>query len=231
MENKPAKNDLGLAGIVLAGGKSTRLGQDKAGIVFSGASLLCRTVDLLRRHCSTVCVVGRNPANECAARAGRDLDNDLPWLLDLVPGCGPAGGIATALKVLQRPCLVLSCDLPLMDDATVTRLIRGRTEKPEQAVMTTFQQQETGYIEALTAIYELEALPLLETALARRLFQLNRILSEPLRHHLPYRRNEAIPFFNVNHPADLSLLRTLEFFHSARPASGAAAPGAVPPPG
>ena len=77
--------------------------------------------------------------------------------------------------------------------------------------MTTFRQVETGYIEALVAVYEPEVLPLLEVAFADKLFQLNRIVPDPLRHHLPYRRDEAAPFFNVNHPADLSLLRTLEF--------------------
>lgn len=190
-----------LAGIVLAGGKSTRLGQDKAGIVFSGASLLCRAVELLRHHCGTVYVVGRNP---------RECGIDVPWLLDMVTGCGPAGGIATALKTLQLPCLVLSCDLPLMDNPTVRRLIRGWCNKPGHALLTTFQQVETGYIEALASIYEVAALPHLEQAFSERLYQLNRIFPEHVRHHLSYRRCEATPFFNINHPADLSLLRTLE---------------------
>ncbi len=217
-----------LAGVVLAGGKSTRLGQDKAGIVFSGASLLSRTVGLLRRHCATVCVAGRNPAAGWSLRASQDMD--VPWFLDQIPGCGPAGGIATALKQVQRSCLVLSCDLPLMDDATLSRLIQGRATRPPQAVMTTFRQEETGYIEALVAIYEMAALPRLEAALANRLFQLNRILPESIRHHLPYSRSEAVPFFNVNHPADLSLLRTLEFFRSDISMPGAATQEIFVPP-
>lgn len=190
------------AGVVLAGGKSVRLGQDKAGIVYSGASLLSRAVDLLGRHCPEVFVAGRDP-RECGV--------DAPWFPDMIPGCGPAGGVATALKTLQRPCLVLSCDLSLMDDRTLRRLLRGWEQRPEQTLVTTFRQEDTGFIEALTAVYEVPALPLLERALAVSLYQLNRIFPEHLRHHLPYSRAEAAPFFNVNHPADLSLLRTLEF--------------------
>lgn len=195
------------AGVVLAGGKSTRLGQDKTEIVFAGVSLLWRAVALLRRHCESVMVVGRKAPD---AYPGGGHQN-VPWLLDKVPGCGPAGGIATALKALQRPCLILSCDLPLMNDVMIGRLLQGRQVRPQSALMTTFRQVETGYIEALVAVYEPEVLPHLEAAFSNKLFQLNRIVPEPLRHHLPYRRDEAAPFFNVNYPADLSLLRTLEF--------------------
>lgn len=210
-EKKTSFNTSAPAGVVLAGGRSARLGQDKADIVYCGATLLGRAVELLRRHCDTVCVVGRNPAPQLPVNDKRTKDRNVSWLLDLVPGRGPAGGVATALKTLQRPCLVLSCDLPLMDDATLRRLLQGRTERPEHALMTTFRQAETGYIEALVAVYEVEALPRIEAAFADDLYQLNRILPEPVRHHLPYRREEAVPFFNLNHPSDLSLLRTLEF--------------------
>ena len=190
-----------LTGVVLAGGKSSRLGHDKTRIVFSGVSLLSRSVDLLKRHCGMVSIVGRLP---------KDHGLNVRSFLDSVPGYGPAGGIATALRELGRPCLVLSCDLPLMDDQTLRRLKAGWLERPDAALMTTFQQEDTGFIEALVAIYEPEALPLLEQAFDQGLYQLNRILTGPMRHHLPYPRSEATPFFNVNHPADLSLLRHLE---------------------
>ncbi|SDB37033.1 molybdopterin-guanine dinucleotide biosynthesis protein A [Desulfonatronum thiosulfatophilum] len=189
------------AGIVLAGGKSTRLGHDKAQIVFSGSNLLSRTVDLLKRHCSAVHIAGRTSAEHGL---------NVPSFPDSVAGYGPAGGIATMLRLLQQPCLVLSCDLPLMNDLMLRRLTNGWREKPDTALMTTFQQEDTGYIEALVAIYEPQALPLLEQAFVDGLFQLNRILPEHLRHHLPYPRSEATPFFNVNHPADLSMLRQME---------------------
>jgi molybdenum cofactor guanylyltransferase len=190
-----------VAGVVLAGGKSSRLGQDKTRIVFSGASLLVRAVDLLKRHCPTVCVVGRSTALDAPG---------VRCYADHEPGRGPAGGIATALRILKQPCLVLSCDLPLMDDRTIRRLLAGWHAKPEQALMTTFQQVETGYIEALVSVYEPLALPRLEQAFAQSLYQLNRILPQAVRHHLPYLRSEATAFFNVNHPADLSMLRSME---------------------
>ncbi len=190
-----------LAGIILAGGKSTRLGHDKARIIFSGASLLSRAVDLLKRHCPSVYIVGRT---------FDEHGLNIPSFLDLVPGCGPAGGIATILRELRQPCLVLSCDLPLMDDRMLRRLRAGWREKPDHALMTTFQQEDTGFIESLVAIYEPQALPLLEQAFTQGLYQLNRILPSELRHHLPYPHSEATPFFNINHPADLSMLRQLE---------------------
>lgn len=215
----PASDDASLAGVVLAGGKSTRLGQDKADIVFSGITLLDRAVKLLKGHCSTVCVVGRSSPLDCTGSERGAGHGGVSWVMDMVTGHGPAGGVATALKVLHRPCLVLSCDLPLMDGSTLQRLIKARNERPQGALMTAFMQVETGYIEALVAIYEMEALPLLEAALEKGQFQLNRIVPEARRHHLPYSRDEAVPFFNVNHPAELSLLRTMEFSRMGNMAS------------
>lgn len=206
--------DGSLAGIVLAGGRSSRLGHDKTRIVYSGVSLLSRSVDLLKRHCDVVHVVGRLP---------EDHGLNVPSFLDDVPGRGPGGGIVTALRRLGRSCLVLSCDLPLMEDQTLRRLKTGWREKPDTALMTTFQQEDTGYIEALVAVYEPAALPLLDRAFEQGLYQLNRILTEPMRHHIPYPRSEATPFFNVNHPADLSLLRRLE--NAAHGCGGGASAG------
>lgn len=205
--NVPEPDSSSPVGIILAGGKSTRLGLDKTELLFLGESLLWRTAALLRRHCESVMIVGRRPGGTC-----RDCKvEELPWLLDETPGRGPAGGVATALKAARRPCLVLACDLPRMDDATVRRLLHGRQDRGASTLMTTFRQVETGYVEALVAVYEPEALPLLEAAFVKRLFQLNRIFPASVRHHLPYRRHEADSFFNVNLPTDLALLRSLEF--------------------
>lgn len=188
-------------GVVLAGGKSTRLGRDKAFVAWRGDDLLGQAVRRLRGILPEVWVVGRDPAAHAL---------EIPWLLDEVPGLGPAGGVLTVLKRLGRACLVTSCDLPLLTDEILVALLAAWRKRPSDRVMTTFLQTETGYIESLVAVYEPEAAQIIETSLARGVRKLSTIFTPQLRHHIPYSKDDAMPFFNVNFPADLAVLRTLE---------------------
>lgn len=190
-----------LVGVVLAGGKSKRLGRDKARVEFAGQDLLNRAVTQLQRMVSDVWVVGRDPQTHGL---------NVPWMMDETPGLGPAGGILTALRKLKRPLLVISCDLPLLDDATLKRLMSERDRRPNSALMTTWLQKETGYIEALVAIYEPGARYLLEEALTCGLHKLSVIIPPEVRHHLLYSTQDARPFFNINYPADLRVMQELD---------------------
>jgi molybdopterin-guanine dinucleotide biosynthesis protein A len=84
-------------GFVLAGGRSVRMGRDKADLEWHGRTLLEHMVTLLSCVTDRVQVVGRPPLN------------------DLVPGRGPLGGIATALEVSDLDAnLVVAVDLPFL---------------------------------------------------------------------------------------------------------------------
>ena len=181
-----------MIGVVLAGGRSTRLGQDKVRLRLpgDGRDMLARTADLL------------------AACRAPDADEEtlaLPGIRsipDAKPGLGPLGGVWSALRELRQPILVLSCDLPFMDVPTLRRLIDARGARPPEALMTTFQQAETGFIEALVSIYEPACLPFFEEARARNLRQLNLVIPEKLHSRVVYTRAEALPFFNINFPGE-----------------------------
>ncbi|MFP5239023.1 MAG: molybdenum cofactor guanylyltransferase [Acidobacteriota bacterium] len=181
--------------VVLAGGKSRRLGRDKAAVVVDGQPMLARMVRLAGNFCPAVAVSGRDPA---------PLVQGVPWFLDAQTGLGPLGGIVTALERYGTACLVLSCDLPLLDSATLEILLAAWRSRPKHAVMTTFQQIETGFIEALVAIYEPQAAPLLRRASEEGCRKLSRAIPAALRHVVMYSTADARPFFNVNTPADLA---------------------------
>lgn len=84
-----------LTGFVLAGGKSTRMGRDKAALDWHGRTLLEHMVGLLSEAADQVHVVGRD---------------QLP---DRLPGLGPLSGIATALEFTSTDAnLVIAVDLP-----------------------------------------------------------------------------------------------------------------------
>jgi len=88
-----------ILGLVLAGGRSSRFGSDKALAEWNGQSLLARAVDQLSGWCEQVVIVGRQ-------------EGPAPCLPDWPrPGMGPLGGIAVALRLAQDEGYeaVLSC--------------------------------------------------------------------------------------------------------------------------
>ena len=200
--------ECGLKGLVLAGGKSSRLGRDKVTVPVSGVSLLSRTAHLAKRFCGEVYVSGRDPG---------PMQVSFPWLADDVPGMGPMGGILTGLDKLGSTLLVLACDLPMLNETTLDRLLDAHLRRPPSAVMTTFRQVETGYIESLVAVYEPGAAPYLRQSGRSGLYKLSRAVPEAVRHHVDYSQAESSVFFNINYPADLALFQRVEAMQAANP--------------
>ena len=186
-----------LTGVVLAGGLSSRLGRDKAKIRLvhgEEPDFLARAAGVLAACCNRVVVVGRtHPAYECYP--------------DAAPGNGPVGGIATALEICGSACLVLSCDLPFMEPGVLERLIACRTGRPAASLSTAYRQKDTGHVEALVAIYEKEALPYFQACLREGKFKISHAVPLARQHFLEYTADEALPFFNINYPADLLVAR------------------------
>ena len=195
-----------VAGVVLAGGLSSRLGQEKALLRVHGQEhpdLLRRTHNLLTAllpRCWVACRPDRpRPGYDC--------------IFDQVEGLGPFSGVHAALRAAAErgfaAVLALSCDLPFMDEATLRRWLTARETAPAGRLLTTFCQRETGFIEALTAVYEVAALPLFDAALAHGERKLSRIIPQERQERIFYSQTEALPFFNINYPADLELVRRL----------------------
>ncbi|WP_029458784.1 molybdenum cofactor guanylyltransferase [Solidesulfovibrio alcoholivorans] len=191
-------------GVILAGGKSSRMGRDKAWLSFFGQPMLARVASVVQNVTGELCVSGRDPAV---------FGIHAPWLPDVLSGQGPAGGVLTVLEATGRSCLVVSCDLPFLDEATLARLVAAWRNRPAGARMTTYRIADTGYVESLVAIYDPEGAPLLRESLARGQRRLSAIFPESLRCHIDYDkadRDTARAFFNVNAPPDLLLARDME---------------------
>jgi molybdopterin-guanine dinucleotide biosynthesis protein A len=91
-------------GVVLAGGRSSRMGRDKALIEVDGRSLLDRALDKLEPHVQELLVIG-DPLKY--GHVG-------PFVFaDDIPGVGPLGGLVTAMRYASHDrMLVLACDMP-----------------------------------------------------------------------------------------------------------------------
>lgn len=104
---KPDQEQSGAEGFVLAGGRSTRMGQDKVLLPLAGRSLLEIALDKLR-----VLPLAGAP-RIVAVRS--DLSSHAAVIADLQPGCGPLSGIEAALAATAQPLNVfLPVDLPLL---------------------------------------------------------------------------------------------------------------------
>ena len=147
-----------LKGLVLSGGRSTRMKQDKAVLAYGGQTQLDRAMQLLRGKVSAVFVSVRpDQANEPArARYAQIVDGEGVQ--------GPIAGIRAAQAAdPEAAWLVLACDLPQLDAATLDTLIAARD--PARTA-TAFRSSHDGLPEPLCANFEPRSAPLLETFLA-----------------------------------------------------------------
>jgi molybdopterin-guanine dinucleotide biosynthesis protein A len=148
-----------LYGLVLTGGRSRRMQRDKANLEYAGKSQLERAMQLLTPLVARCFVSARTDQLEDPRRAAYDT------IVDVLPNLGPMGGIHAALHAYPD-CgwLVLACDLPFLDTATLQHLIAHRAST---RVATAFRSSFDGQPEPLCAIFEPRSLVLIEESLAR----------------------------------------------------------------
>jgi molybdopterin-guanine dinucleotide biosynthesis protein A len=107
---------LTVAGFVVAGGESRRMGRDKALLPWGEVTLLDHAVRRLEKCCDEVRIL-------CGPRP-RYTDRGFPTHVDAVPGAGALGGILTGLQLLQEGLgLFLAIDVPRVPVALLRRLI------------------------------------------------------------------------------------------------------------
>ena len=134
-----------LYGLVLSGGKSTRMGTDKGLIKYHGVPQREYLYDLLNRVCEETYVSLRQEQKS-------ELPSSMQSIVDLNEYRGPYNGLLSAHKKHPEAAwLVLACDLPLMDLNALKELISQR-DNSKQA--TAFALKENPLPEPLCAIWE-----------------------------------------------------------------------------
>ncbi|MDR6462018.1 NTP transferase domain-containing protein [Chryseobacterium sediminis] len=141
-----------LNGLVLAGGKSLRMGNPKDKINWHGKEQRYYAADLLTPFCENVFISCRQDQLE-------HFDTDYNALTDTFLNMGPFGGILSALRAQRdKAWLVVACDLPLLDKNSLEFLIRSRDAKK---AATTYESPFDGLPEPLITIWEPKSYPLL----------------------------------------------------------------------
>ena len=134
-----------LKGLVLAGGKSKRMGHDKTIISWHGKEQRYYMADMLAEVCEEVYI-------SCRAEQEGEIDTHYKALPDSYEGLGPYGGILSAFaKEDDCAWLVIASDLPLMDKDTLDYLI---SQRDPSVIATSFESPHDGLPEPLVAIWE-----------------------------------------------------------------------------
>lgn len=144
----------GISVAVLVGGKSRRMGTDKALVPVGGRPLIQRVVDTVRPLTTDLIFVGAN-AHGYAWLGGRAVD-------DSVSTAGPLAGIYTALSVARfHHCLVVACDMPFLN-ARLLRHMHRRATSWDVVV-----PRLDGHLEPLHAVYSRACLEPIATMLSQ----------------------------------------------------------------
>lgn len=157
----------GNAAVILAGGNSTRMGENKATRLFDGEPLLQRVARRLAPVADELLVIG--PETPLVPVSG------WRWVGDLVPGAGPLGGLYTALTATTCPRLFLvACDMPLVQPELVRAMLVLAASRDDADVIALRTSQR---LEPLHAVYTRRCLPAVEQSLASGDFAMRSLLA------------------------------------------------------
>jgi molybdopterin-guanine dinucleotide biosynthesis protein A len=107
-----------VTGVILAGGKSSRMGTDKGLMEFQGEKMIRRTMDVFKRLFRDIIIVTNRPLDY--------LDQDAMIVTDIFPGKGPIGGIHTGLFFSPgEHAFFAACDMPYFNTEFISFMINS----------------------------------------------------------------------------------------------------------
>ena len=201
-----------VTGVLLAGGKSRRMGQDKRLVSIGDETLYTRSLSVLRAIFERVVVV--------VAQDSPLVASDAPVLRDVIPHCGSLGGLYTGLKEARTQWVfAVACDMPFLDPGTIRHftILKGEGDVIMAKLRNGFQPMH--------ALYHRNCLPIMEGLIHAQDFKIHRLADHPalrVRIVTPKELSRVDPegrsFYNVNTPADLAAARSL-FDQTVKPSS------------
>ncbi len=174
--------------IILAGGKSRRMGQDKGLTEYGGKPLVQYSIDACRRLTSEVFI---STGNGEYSRFG------LPLIEDNYQECGPIGGIEAALSVSKTDgIIVCPCDMPGISSGMLEKIIQ-RAEGKEAVVAVSPE----GKVFPVLGCYRKAALPVIQNQIKKGDYKMLSLLKELDAGKVVVSSDELLA--NVNYPEDL----------------------------
>jgi len=181
-----------ITGIILAGGKSQRMGVDKGLMIYNGRPMITYSIDLLKRFCSRILISTANPAYEVFG---------YPTVADVYSGKGPLGGLYSCIRESNTEInICLPCDLPLMKPEIIEYMLKYSDDI--QCIIPLTPQPEP-----LVAIYPSQVLLLMHQQISAGKYKMTELFEYFPVHYIPLEEfpgaNNLICFSNYNTPSDI----------------------------
>ena len=185
----------GVTGLILAGGKSSRFGKNKALVEVGGIRLIERVIRVMGCVFQQVIIITNTP-DEYAYL-------NLPMIEDLIKGLGPLGGLYTGLEFISTEAgFFVACDMPFLSEPLIRYITTFRDE------FDVILPKIDWKIEALHGLYNRRCLPAIRELIDSRQYQVIRFFSKmrvkyldeaEIRKYDPQLKT----FFNINEPREL----------------------------
>jgi len=153
------------AGFVLADGRSSRMGQDKAHLPWKGSTLIESVAREVFNAAGSVTLIG--PVERYASLG-------FPVVSDKIAGCGPLAGLHAALSTTTAEWNILvACDMPGVTRQLLEELLNAAEASGADALV----PQTPGGLEPLCAVYNARLLPAVESAIHSNLLKMHDFVS------------------------------------------------------
>lgn len=187
-----------ISGVILAGGKSSRYGKNKALEKIDGVPLIERVVSVMGSVFEHLIVITNTPDDYGYL--------NLPMYGDLVRALGPIGGIYTGLSVIPNNSgFFVACDMPLLNQGLIRHMAENRAE------FDVVVPRIKGMMETLHAIYGKGCVPAIKSLIASGEYQTVRIFKDLSVRYIDEDEIRIIDpglrsFININRPQELRRL-------------------------
>lgn len=182
-----------ISGVILAGGRSNRMGFPKSNLLVKGKRIIDITLEVLQTFFDEIFIVTDDRKQIGQIKGANVVE-------DLVKGCGPMAGIYTGLKVISNDrAFFVACDMPFLHPGLISRLLDSAKDGSLDCVI---PHSDKG-IEPLHAVYAKSILAGLEDALSRGELSIRQLLHRYNCKYIKSRKEELSSFFNINTPEDL----------------------------
>ncbi len=184
-----------VSGVILAGGKSSRYGKNKALVKIDGISLIERVIQVMGGLFQDLIIITNTPDEY--AHLG------LPMYEDLIKGLGPIGGIYTALSSIPNEAgFFVACDMPLLSRELIHHMVKERGDSDVVV------PRISGMMETLYALYGKGCLSSIKRQIDLREYQIIRIFKDV---NVQYIEEDDLrefdpdlkSFMNINRPEEL----------------------------
>ena len=179
---------------VLAGGYSTRMGEDKASLFYREQTFLECGISMLKNLSVSL--------EEVVVSCRRDAPYTLavPMCFDLYENCGPMGGLRTVLEQYNQPVLCIPVDTPLLQETLLEDLYaiyETRQKMQDTSVCFVYKNMYTQKIESLVGIYTPQCIPYFEKAMLRQRYSMVQAIPKSVQCIIAY-NGAPRAFSNIN---------------------------------